>query len=297
MIFARKRASIGNEINRPGDFSEQCDWKRLILGGLVCIVLFLTGCDGAGGLGKSQNCTCHEPMVRLCEMPKENLVGGDLETFSGDGDMDTVKYIIAHLRDKIPHPRWHSALAAALQGGHLRIAEILIKEMEKLPKEYSTLSKEDWDSLISFLADNNNHASACDAMRFVFKHAGNIINNPLNHIGNMSDCKLQACIDFGYLNDNALQSLKEDKKGLIAAVYLGHCNHMHSRGAFKMSDEKVLENQQMAAEAVAMVKRLLDNGYHPTSIDIASFKNEWSSEEAEAKDAKIKILKLLENSK
>lgn len=296
MIFAMKQASIGNEIYRSGDFSEQCDRKRFILGGLVCFVLFLTGCDGSGDLGKSRNCTCPKPEVHLCEMAKENLTGGDLVTFSGDGDIDTVKYIIARLRDDIPLPRWHAALEAALQHGHVQIAEILMKEIAKLPKEYSTLSKRDWDDEINLLA-NSNHASACDAMRFVFKYAGNTIDNPLNHLWNMSDCKLQACIDFGYLNDNALQSLKEDKKGLIAAVYFGHCHHMHHRGAFEISKEKVLENQQMAAEAFAMVKRLLDNGYHPSLIDIASLKNESSSEEAEAKDAKIKILKLLENYK
>ena len=299
MIFAREQASIGNEIYRPGDFSEQCNWKRFILGGLVCFVLFLTGCDGSGDLGKSRNCTCPKPEVHLCEMAKKNLTGGDLVTFSSDGDMDTVKYIIARLRDDIPLPRWHAALEAALQHGHVQIAEILMKEIAKLPEEYSTLSKRDWDDEINFLADSN-HAGACDAMRFVFKHAGNIINNPLNHLWNMSDCKLQACIDFGYLKESALKSLKEDSRGLLSAVLSGHYRRMHHRGAFEISKEKVLENQQMAAEAVVMAKRLLDNGYRPTPIDISSLKNEFGAfadGDKEANDARIKILKLLENYK
>ena len=272
----------------------------------VYAMLFLSACDGSGGVGKSEHCTCPKPKVTLYkEMAMENVAGIEITGFSADGDMKTVKYILGHkkLKESIPFPRWDGALTAAIQNGHVQIAELLMKEMpEEFLKEIMSRpfsGRDDWG--LRYVIESG----TCDSLRFIFKHAGDKIENPLNSIGRMSNCKLQACIEFGFLNDKRLKSLKEENKDLIAAVMSGIRVHRIFKRVLvdkkwqrsNPSEEKVRENQQAAEEAVAMVKCLLDNGYRPTRIDIDMLKQKMGAEQEEETAAKERILKLLEKYK
>lgn len=265
---------------------------------IPAMLLCLSACDGSGGLGKSENCICPKPTVKLRTEAIENVTGSGIAGYAADGDMDTVRYIIDHLKDDakngIPLPQWNSALEAAIQSGHVKIAEVLIKEMAKLPEEHRTLSKRDWDQLVYCVADSGkNCCKTCDAMRFIFRHAKHIINNPLEQISKMSDCKLQACIDYGFLND----SFKNGNKALIADVVNGASIRMKTRTCLDNNNqEKVLFNKKITEEAFVMVKRLLAHGYRPSPNDIAFLKGNYT-EGAEAKEMRKKVLKLLDKYK
>ena len=255
------------------------------------LMLCLSACDGSGGLGKSENCTCPKPIVKLRETPIENVTGSGIAGYADDGDMDTVRYIVDNLKDDpvkgVPLPRWCSALKAAIQSGHLKIAEYLMKEMRELPEDDRTLSKRDWDGLVRFVAESN--LSTCDALRFIFKHAKDEIDNPLERVAvcNMSDCKLQACIDYGFL-----KQIKGDNYLILSALPTTKLNRPFLG---PLTEEEIQSNKKITAETIAKVKRLLDNGVKPNKQDIEHIKSELDSKKSGlARDTEQPYIEMLE---
>lgn len=140
-------------------------------------------------------CFCQPLPVRLSQTPVDERDLGSFDGYAYDGDLKSVKYFVKNHYDQLKN-NWSGAITAALNGGHIDVAEYLY---DKQP-EKDTSSKV-WEDRLSHALNNY---GTCDTLKFVLKHGKRYLEDSseefdpvMKSVGTI--CKLKICFDFGYI--------------------------------------------------------------------------------------------------